>query len=134
MKKYVGKFRVVAEYYRDNVKNKMINKGCATYIPCNGGHQIYRYDRNTLIMQCSSVQSCNSRIKVLKENNIQFETVGYSDGGDIYFKEKDFEQILKLKVGKSKFVKPNIKGKGINPHSVKNIPKKYRDNPSLFEG
>ena len=133
MIEYKNRYRVVGELYLDKIKNKVCVSD-AYYVPCYGGIQIYRYDENTLAIYLPNVSAFNARVRILNSTKIKFTTEDFDDCGIIYFAEKDLAKILKLKVGKSDFIKPVTKGKNIAPQSVKNIPQKYRDDPTLFEG
>jgi len=131
MNKYVGKYRVRPELYYDD-KNDKVKVSPETYIDCWRNVQVFRYDNKTLAMKCPNVAFFNARVRKLRSAKIWHDVLDTDDGGIIYFKEKDFDTLLEMNIGKGHFVKPKISGKNINPKSKKNIAKKYKDNPSLF--
>ena len=120
MKKYTGTYRVLGELAELNDKIYIADD---TYISCYSSFQIYRYDRIKLIIQCPNLTSYNARVKLLTSKDIWFENSGYDDGGDITFKEKDFDKLLKFKIGKGNFIKPIKKGKSIKYNDKVNLPK-----------
>jgi hypothetical protein len=131
MNNYVGKYRVKPELYYDDKKQE-VRVSPETYLDCYHKVEIFRFDKDTLAMKCPNTSFFNARVRKMKSASIWHEVLDTDDGGIIYFREKDFEKLHEIKIGKSQFFKCKISGKNINPKSKKNIPKKYKDNPQLF--
>lgn len=124
MKKYIGRYRVVAEFSRNTlepIKDDL-------HIVCSRNGQIYRVDSNTLAYyrpsRGNAEQMCGKLIDMGASGIVNRSTDGDLE---IYFDEDSFDLI-------AEYLGASTNGASINPTSVKNLRKLdwFKENKQMY--
>lgn len=125
LQKYVGKYRVIAEYDRSTndfprTKDGLIDPSFDDlYISCSYGNKIYHYGQNVLVAYIPSIGRGRHVLRKLKEEypNVNIFDIRETDNEvEFKFKAKDIDIIALL-------LKARTSGVKINPFSKKNLRK-----------
>lgn len=126
LEKYVGKYRVMAEYdvltedFPRDENGKIDESFEDLYIPCSKGKSkiMHTYRDGVLVWYTEKLITARNVKKELesKRNKIWFEYEETEAEALIYFNAKDIDEFAKL-------VNPKTNGASIKPFSDKNLPK-----------
>lgn len=125
--KFVGKYRVLAEY--DQSTNDFIRDDNGTlspefddfYIPCLSGGKIIHLDQDILQYYVQGVRKGRSILNNIKHDNTKvisllFNIIETDNELTFCFKSSSLDSL-------EKYLKPKINGSSISPFSRKNLPK-----------
>lgn len=154
LQKYVGTYRVLAEYNKDTNDFPRIIGGCYDgqldpafddlYIPCQSKSRVHHVGGNRLQAYIPSIGRGHNIIKAIYNDTIgdsellnkDYATMykNLSDKGLIFdIEENDVEILFKFKATNietiMKYMNPKINGASISPFSTKNLPKSKYDIP-----
>jgi hypothetical protein len=108
MDKYIGQYRVLIEKDLDGKPME------GTYIKCAGSTQIYRYDKNTLVVYATR-QKGKLFVEQIGMDKIK-DYVELSRECQIFFDEMYIDEVAKV-------VKASTRGKNVKPKNKRNYKK-----------
>ena len=123
MEKYRGKYRVVCEFNRKDLKPIVEDN----YIFCSSGGQIYRYNSDTLIYHRENGQISQKLIDKLNQAKVIYENKTVSETL-IYFSENDLHKVVEI-------FRIRTSGASYKPSSVRNLKlfKWFTDNEQWYK-